>query len=632
MTKLFSPGKGKSGLQRFGSRGAVLVMIVFLTIAISLAVIQSASTRSFLELRSLRTMTHANSAYYATEAGVEDVFYRTVKGKNIPSRVTVTLSDASSTVQKLPLSTTENQYFAFGQSNTMEVRKNYFAISNGRTNFSLVYGVLAGDGGLSIGANTLITGTGTKRTDVYSNGPITGTLNSTVNGNVTSAFMTPPESGIQSTRCVAYEAIGGINTGLSQSFTYSGVQSTQLASVSLLLRRSGSIANPIVSIYPDLLGSPGAVALASSSLSSILIPSDAGLLPSVSSIWVPIAFKTLPMLAPGTKYWIVVSLASPNASTGVLSWCRNDAYDFLSDAKFKNASNVWATLMAGLSKANLTFKMTTGSTAMGNAITGIVTNGTAKGDSILSSTIKGDAYFQSLSADSSVLGVKYPGSATPPKVPLPISDAQITQWETDATNGGIVNGNCTGTCFSTVVFVSPTQTGSGMGPRKIVGNLTLSGGIYYIIGTLYVTGNISLNTQTSVKCAPSYGTNSCIIIADGTITAIDSANFAGSGAPGSFILLLSTKKGCLGAVAVVGCATNGSAISLTNNVRGAIFYAADSLVDISNNVFANTIVGYKVALHDNVKIEYDPAESKIVPAADMASTVGGWNPTRWSEY
>jgi hypothetical protein len=122
------------------------------------------------------------------------------------------------------------------------------------------------------------------------------------------------------------------------------------------------------------------------------------------------------------------------------------------------------------------------------------------------------------------------------------------------------------------------------------------------------------------------------VIAGGYVDAIDQATFGGSGAPQSFLVVISTKKGCLGAVAVAGCGANGSAIRLSDNVSGAIFYAADSLVDVSNNADAHTVVGYMVKLDDNVKINYDPAEASIVVASDAGGTVGAWTLTRWSAY
>jgi hypothetical protein len=80
------------------------------------------------------------------------------------------------------------------------------------------------------------------------------------------------------------------------------------------------------------------------------------------------------------------------------------------------------------------------------------------------------------------------------------------------------------------------------------------------------------------------------------------------------------------------CLPNNSSIHLTDNVTGAIFYAPYGGIDLSNNVYANSVIGYKIIAHDNVTIEYDPLESLIVVAPSVNHANSGWNPTRWSEY
>jgi hypothetical protein len=131
-----------------------------------------------------------------------------------------------------------------------------------------------------------------------------------------------------------------------------------------------------------------------------------------------------------------------------------------------------------------------------------------------------------------------------------------------------------------------------------------------------------------------------MILVDGTINAHDQATFAGSGTPGSFLYAVSLSPYCNGIPGnlaspwsdEVNCLPGNNSIHLTDNVTGAVFYAPYGGIDLSNNVYANTVIGYKITAHDNVTIEYDPLESLIVVAPSVNHANRGWNPTRWSEY
>jgi hypothetical protein len=131
-----------------------------------------------------------------------------------------------------------------------------------------------------------------------------------------------------------------------------------------------------------------------------------------------------------------------------------------------------------------------------------------------------------------------------------------------------------------------------------------------------------------------------MIIVNGTIDAHDQATFAGSGAPGSFLYVISLQRFCNGVPGPLAvpymyyttCLPNNNSIHLTDNVTGALFYAPYGGIDLSNNVYANSVFGYKITAHDNVTIEYDPLESLTVVVPSVNHANKGWNPTRWSEY
>jgi hypothetical protein len=684
--------------RRAKPRGAALILIVFFFIAITLAVIQGATIRSVLDLRNARTSSHSNAAFYATEAGLEDAYYRTATGKNVPDTVTIDLDSASATVRKI-VSGAENQYFAFGQSPTGEVRKGHLALNDGRISLPFFYGVIAGDGGLAIGDNTIIKGKGSRLADVYSNGPVTGTINSQIYGNVTSAYGTV--FGPEITQCDVYETnLGGT---MAQAFIYEGAQSVPLTSVSLMLREfasSTSIYSPyFVPATVKIIAYPYPLPLTSNGYSDGYLPTppvtnslaeenvDPSVIPinyyndlsfGTSSTWNTIPLKNPVILEPGHAYGILVSIPFAGQLAEEGSWCgayigdsyrgryngsfSNTAHDFVF-AKYLNWNSftqtyTWSAWGGTMGVKFQTFKLGLGdpvaNSLLGDSLSGLVVKGVAKGASIANSVIKGDAYFQKIAADSSVLGVRHLATTTPPRIDFPMGGAEgveqlanyylhlLPSYFADPTNnpyafftntqvgtastGAPIMGNAFGPGIINA-FVNPPQT-----------TLTLSNGTYYITGTIIVNGNLNVGPHARLQCAPSMGSNSCMIIVAGLIDAHDQATFAGSGARGSFLYAISIDRFCNGVpgplvfYANETCLPNNSSIHLTDNVTGAIFYAPYGGIDLSNNVYANSVIGYKIIAHDNVTIEYDPLESLIVVAPSVNHANSGWNPTRWSEY
>jgi hypothetical protein len=283
----------------------------------------------------------------------------------------------------------------------------------------------------------------------------------------------------------------------------------------------------------------------------------------------------------------------------------------------------WASALAwNAVSGDLAFKTTFGAGI--SQIIDMKVTGIAKADTITTSKITGDAYYQTISG-STVTGTSYPGSPTPPYVALPLSSSTINQWKTDAASGGTITGNC-GDAGVAGCNTFPLE----IGPQKIVGDLSVDGTIT-VNGTLYVTGNISFSGAETIKCAVAFLGNSCVIIADGTIDVDNGSILDGSGSPGSFLMMLSTKKGCLGSGGS-GCTTNDSAIAVKNNVDGALFYTTDSLIDISNNAILTAVVGYMLQMQNGTTINYDASLVNLSFAPSATTTTGAWNVTRWNEF
>ncbi len=593
-------------------KGAALIIVIFFFIVISLSIIQSATIGAVTELRTYRTLATSKFAYVAAEAGVEDIFYRTINSRLVPASETITLNGASAVVNIVNTSTSQVDIYSTGNANN-EIRKVYLSISKNK-NVSLPYGAQIGEGGVTMSNNAKIDGSALAKGDIYADGQIVGAPGVTITGNAISSSGLVADQIASSTSCVTDETVGKLspNIDYAQSFQMSGTSSAQLSKVSLYLKRNGNATGANVLITSDFGGHPTTTALATQVLSYSSVSTTYG--------WVDINFTSPPTLNPGTTYWIV--LDSTQSASKYWFWCRSNSDTYATGTPLYKDDYTTAGAWSAVT-GDLTFKTTFGGGV--SKIDSVSVSGTAKADTITNSSITTDAYYQTISA-TTVGGASYPGSATPPYVPLPISSSTITQWKSDAAGGGVINGNC-GSAGNAACNTFPLT----IGPKQINGNLSVDGTIN-VTGTLYVTGNISFTNGKTVQCAFAFLGNSCVVIADGYINVANNAIVLGSGTSGSYLMMLSTLKGCTGSGSGGQCIANSSAISISNNVSGALFYTTDSLIDISNNAVVTAVVGYMLSLTNNTEIKYDSSVANMSFRPSTIGVTGAWNANRWNEY
>lgn len=193
----------------------------------------------------------------------------------------------------------------------------------------------------------------------------------------------------------------------------------------------------------------------------------------------------------------------------------------------------------------------------------------------------------------------------PPFVNFPISDKNITDWKNEAEAGGIYNGN-----------YSVGWAGATLGPKKIVGNLSVGGGgILTITGTLWVTGNISLGGGGTIKLASSYGSNDAVLVADGNISISGGGHATGSGTAGSYIMMLSTNS-------------EGNAISVSGGAGAVIVYAPNGTVSISGGASLKEVTAYRITISGGSSITY---ESGLTNNNFSSGPSGSWAIESWRE-
>lgn len=203
-----------------------------------------------------------------------------------------------------------------------------------------------------------------------------------------------------------------------------------------------------------------------------------------------------------------------------------------------------------------------------------------------------------------------------PFISMSITEPTIQSWESWATDGGTYSGNYT-------LGVGQSAT---IGPKKIDGNLTLSSGsTLTLTGVVWVNGNITLNTNSTLKLSPTYGPNGGLLIADRTIDRTNNgyvrvySNVAiqGSGATGSYILILSTNTK----------PTNSDpAIFAGNNSDAVVYYTNEGMITVNNNALLRAISGGGIYVANGATINYD---SGLASTNFSGGPGGSWGISEW---
>ncbi|MBI2573989.1 MAG: hypothetical protein HYV78_01170 [Candidatus Wildermuthbacteria bacterium] len=232
--------------------------------------------------------------------------------------------------------------------------------------------------------------------------------------------------------------------------------------------------------------------------------------------------------------------------------------------------------------------------------------------------IGGDAYADACE-EATIVGTLYgnvqsgctyasfvPQGAPLDPVALPIAESQITEWKLEAEAGGVIQGD----------YLLSGSSHSSLGPKKIVGNLTVEMSAQLsLTGTLWVTGNVLVKNNANVRLSGGYGNNSGILVSDGTVTLQNNSVSAGSGQTGSYLMYLSTSS-------------SDSAITVKNLTRADILYAANGSVQVVNNIYVREITGLGVTIKNNTQIQY---ESGLSQTAFISGPGGAWTVSNWKE-
>lgn len=439
---------------------------------------------------------------------------------------------------------------------------------------SFTYGVQAGNGGFQMQNNSYVAG------NIFANGSVIGSSGTYATGTVVVAGGTALIADQEHTVNNADYPFGRVTPVLdvAQSFTLSA--DNFVNKISLYIRKTGSPSNRTVYILADNNGVPSKTILASATLSAASVTSNYS--------WVDVTFATPPPLVSSQTYWLAIDTSASASNYYSLAGDTTEAYAngiAMYSASWNATAPAW-----NAASRDFNFKVWTG--GVNTMISGLRVYQTAKAHRIENSDIDGDAYYQEISG-TTVDGASFPGSADSGPASLPISDGQIEDWKQTAEQGEVSVGDATHTNGCAIA----------LGPKKIVGNLTISNGcVVTITGEVYVTGNITISNNVTMKLSSTYAGGTGVIVADGKVDVNNNVVFQNSGTAGSYILVLSTNPSV---------DSEDPAIDLGNNGSAAIFYAANGMIKISNNASVKEVTAFKVYLENGASVRYESGLANV---------------------
>lgn len=554
---------------------------------------------------SAKNAVKSSQSFLMAESGLEDAIFRIKKNKQYQATYSFDLEPGPVSVIISSLGNTKTVKASGDSSQRIRVASAVLNIEN--TTISFHYGAQVDKGGLNMSNNTKVIG------NVYSNGSISGSsLSSQITGDAWVAGSLSAQPDQQWTNRDSDFEFGlkkGAEYYLDTAQSFIPSISGKMSRVSLYLKKVGSPPNQTIRVLADNNGRPGKTVLGSGTLVSSRVT-------SVYS-WADVSFDTQPTLAIGQVYWLAIDVSRDDGNYWV--WGRDSSNNYASGSgkytrDWSAEEVVWKS-----AAGDLDFKTFMGGedpTFIKNIFVGV----DAHANQIQQSSIARNAYFQTIDEATQVGGVKYQGAEDPPVKDLPISLAQIQEWEAAAAAGSLIQGDYY------------PQPGSLLGPVKIEGDLIFPGNSLnnpvIISGPVWVEGDISSSNNSKIKLQGDAGSGFAIIADDpsdqegrGRISLYNNAVTEDS--VSGYLLLISTNKSMDPA---------DPAILISNNVNAdnpaSIVFSLQGLIKVQNNAKFKEVSGYGLKLENNAEIVY---EEGLIDSNFSAGPGSGWTVRDWQE-
>lgn len=573
---------------RGGERGGyALVTALMFFLAASTAVMAGISDSVVREVKVVRNESASKQSYFTAESALEDVVYRVKTARSVDA--SESLSIGSSVAAVTTVTTPEGNKAVTSTADSTGTERAAAAMISSGTGTSFPYALQTGLGGIELAGGSSVQG------DIYTTGSIRGCSGCSVTGMAVAA----------ATSSTALDQDNSSPTVPAQSVTFGSASASQDVAQSFTVSTSGSLMK--VSVYIRKVGNP------SNATVKVTAHSNAGggrpnwsnplasgtvsaPLASSSYQWMDITLTANPNLTAGTTYWIGID--GNTDPTNHYQIAANSTYGSGQARVGRGDTNSWNnTSPSGL---DLYFRAYTGTNNVG--VTGIdeynrLAVGSAYASQVSFVNATGAIYCQTGGSNNKACDTS---RAEPTVLEMPISATGIDTWKAQAEAGGTQTGN-----------VTVDWAGLTLGPRKIVGDLTVSGGgTLRVSGALWVTGNVVINGGAHVTSAD--GSKSFPIVADGTVSLTGGADITGGAQ--SHILIASTNAGS-------------AAISINGGANDTALYAPNGTIVVSGGATVNAAVAKRIYADGGSQIIYNPGLSNLnlsTGGADGTYSVRSW--------
>ncbi|MDO8573524.1 MAG: hypothetical protein Q7R77_02110 [Candidatus Daviesbacteria bacterium] len=592
-----------------GQSGQILI-IVFITLGVVLFTVLFIISGAQIYYQNASYSVNSEKAIVLAEAGVDKALSSLNKtGGSYNGELETALGDGTYSVTIISTDASTKVIEATGYvPNKVNARaKRTIKITSSRgVGVAFNYGIQVGEGGMELGNSNLIKGS------IYSNGSIIAGNNNIITGDAYVAggaqASADQQTDCNESNCTDYifgKSVSGENR-LDVAQSFKPVVSEVLNQVSIKIKKvsiqDGFPLTAEVRILGDSGGKPNKNAVLASG--GFLYSNQVSANYPPSGGWIDIAFSTSPVLIKDTTYWLMISTTSNSSNYWV--WQNDIAQNYTRgqpkwSSKWNAGNPTWTAI-----NGDLSFE-----TYMGGAPTAIKggsekmnVNGEVYANTIENLVIGKDTYYQTI-ANSTVGGGScpnakcHPGSADPSPKVFPISDANVEDWKRQAGNCDSSLNNC-----QNVLSGDITSCVSTFGSVKIEGNVNLNSGCSTTIKTpIWITGNLTLNSNNILTLDSSYGETSGVIIVSGKVELNSNNHLNGTGVGSSLLMVLTTYDS----------KTNDQdAIQVNSNGNTGTYYASTGIINPGTGNSFKELTAWKIKLINSSTIDYETGLSSLL--------------------
>lgn len=577
---------------RHASRGQVLLAVMVLFTVIITTIVVGIASPIVGQIQTAKNLRISKQAFFAAESLAEDMTYRFKNGLSVSASESFVLDEADASASVTTAGGAQ-EITATGDAYDL-TRTTRIRLSQGSDGIAFNYGLQAGNGGVTMGGGSTING------NIYSNGSIDA-VSAYITGTAIAANSAALAASIANETPVSPpNSITFRNASSVQDFaqSFQVPDGTPLNKIQFYMRKVGSPPNITVRLVSDNSGSPSTntVSIGSVSLNAGLVTGSFG--------WIEVIFTQHPSLIPGTTYWIVLDSSSQSSSSYFVIGA-NTAYAN-GAAKTGSYGGSWsATSLDGY------FRIYTGgfTSMIGGAsyVGGVRIGGNAWASDVRGASVQGSLYCITGGNNNKPCDTS---QGTPPAQAMPLSDANIEEWKTEAEAGGTITGDYT-----------VGSRGAPVGPKKITGNLTISGGgTLTVSGPIWVVGNITLNGGGEISLPSSFAGRSVMLISDGRVS-VSGGGEVESHSTGSYLFMVSTSK-CPNDL---NCSGN-AAISISGGGGAIAANAQAGTVSLSGGAEINAVTAHNINISGDTTVNYEQglASPEFVGGPSGEYTIASW--------